>query len=202
MKPHFNEFDGVALPGITKVQYGTLATRCIMVRGPSCPDGRVNDNRGRSIRAMKLVTGTAPVALLFFVWGCMNPPPPTPVQHPPASVSASFGRTWDAVVAIFADRNITIYTDRRAGMVSSALMGVPGEDSSWTSCGTAGVNERVMRPEGVKYTVTVKGDSTASTVHATALFGSTSGMLVAQCPSRGTWEAQFEAEAKSRAEQH
>ena len=151
---------------------------------------------------MKLITGTAPVALLLVLSSCMNPPPPTPRQHPPTSVSASYGRTWDAVVAIFAERNITIYVDRKAGMVSSALMGVLQSDSSWTSCGTAGVNERVMRPEGVKYTITVKGDSAASTVHATALFGSTSGMLVAQCPSRGTWEAQFEGEAKSRAEQH
>jgi len=79
---------------------------------------------------------------------------------------------------------------------------VADNDSSWTSCGTAGVNQRVMRPEIVRYKFMVKGDSTKSTMKAEALFGSDAGLLVGQCPSKGTWEAAFEAEVKSRAEQH
>jgi hypothetical protein len=131
----------------------------------------------------------------------MNPPTPAPVRKPMA-VNASFGRTWDAVVAAFKARNRTISTDRRSGSVLSGPWAVLESDSSWSDCGTAGANARVMRPDNVHYTVVVKGDSTASTVLATAVFGAAAGLLVTQCTSKGTWEAEFEADVKSRAERH
>jgi hypothetical protein len=150
---------------------------------------------------MRLITTGAPVAVLCLLASCMSPPKYVP-PRPEAPISASFGRTWDAAVAAFAARKIAVNSDRRGGVMMSIGLSVADNDSSWTSCGTAGVNQRVMRPEIVRYKFMVKGDSTKSTMKAEALFGSDAGLLVAQCPSKGTWEAAFEAEVKSRAEQH
>lgn len=149
---------------------------------------------------MRLTTIT-PFVVLLLVSSCMHPPKPA-APRPVMPVTASFGRTWDAVVAIFNEREIPFTTDRRSGSIASGPRGVPANDSSWVDCGTAGANARVMQPETVVYKVVVQGDSTASTVHATALFGSTAGLMISQCSSRGTWETQFEGEVRSRAEQH
>ncbi len=149
---------------------------------------------------MKMITPIASLAVLVLVAGCMHPPKYVP-PRPEVPVAASFGRTWDAALAALAARKITVNVDRNGGMIMSIGLSVAENDSSWTSCGTAGVNARVMRPEIVRYKVMVKGDSTKSTLKAEAMFGSDAGLLVAQCPSKGTWEAEFEAEVKSKAEQ-
>ena len=150
---------------------------------------------------MKPIVTIAPVAVLLFVASCMHPPKYVP-PRPEAPVAASFGRTWDAAVAAFAARKIAITSDRRGGVMMSIGLSVADNDTTWTECGEAGVNRRVMKPEIVRYKFTLKGDSTKSTMKAEALFGSDAGLLVAQCPSKGIWEAEFEAEVKNKAEQH
>lgn len=150
---------------------------------------------------MRLTTTAVPAALLLVLGGCMSPPKYVP-PRPETPVAASFGRTWDAAVAAFAARNIAITSDRRGGVMMSIGLSVADNDTTWTECGTAGVNQRVMRPEIVRYKVTMSGDSTKSKLKAEALFGSDAGLLVAQCPSKGIWEAAFEADVKGRVAQH
>ena len=148
---------------------------------------------------MKSIVTIAPVAVLLVVASCMSPPKYEP-PRPEAPIAAPFDRTWDAAIAAFAERKINVNADRSGGMIMSIGLSVAETDTTWTSCGTAGVNARVMRPEIVRYTVLVKGDKEKSTIKATALFGSDAGLLVAQCPSKGIWEAEFEADVKQRAE--
>lgn len=148
---------------------------------------------------MKPIVTLAPVAVLLFVASCMTPPKYEP-PRPEAPVAASFDRTWDAALAAFADRKISVNSDRSGGMIMSIGLSVAENDTNWTSCGEAGAQHRVMRPEIVRYTALIKGDKEKSTLKASAVFGSDAGLLVAQCPSKGTWEAEFEADVKQRAE--
>jgi hypothetical protein len=152
------------------------------------------------MHARKPIVTIALVTVLVILSSCMHPPKYVP-PRPEADVAASFGRTWDAALAAFAERKINVTTDRNGGMIMSIGLSVADNDTNWTSCGEAGVNARVMKPEIVRYTVMVKGDSTKSTMKATAIFGSDAGLLVAQCPSKGSWESEFEADVRRRVAQ-
>jgi hypothetical protein len=127
--------------------------------------------------------------------GCATMPP-AQVERPVTSVSASFGRTWDAVIDAFAAKNIPIKTmERASGFISADAASVfPVDAAGWADCGKAlGVRFFANR---ASYNVTVRGDSTRSTVRVTATWSANS----TQCTSTGVWESERESDVRSRAE--
>jgi hypothetical protein len=127
-----------------------------------------------------------------------------PVTMPPRTaqpVQASVARTWEAVIDVFADRNIPIKTmDRASGFIATeGSVGSAMADSS-ADCGSyVGVH---FRADHADYNVVVRGDSSVSTVKVTATWvrhdeGSHSA---SECPTRGYFESMVEANIKTRAE--
>ena len=70
------------------------------------------------MRATNLIVATACVAATS---SCLQPRlPPIAAPRTPVPVNASYSRTWDAVVAVFAERNITVVQDSAARTASPA----------------------------------------------------------------------------------
>ena len=120
-------------------------------------------------------------------------------------VNASFGKTWDSVIDVFADRNISIATiDRASGLiVAQKSAAVPAREApTYADCGTyAGTTARIANE--VTWNVVVRGDSTRSTVRASGRFvvlAPNRASVVAECSSRGVWETEFEGLIKKAAE--
>jgi hypothetical protein len=134
-------------------------------------------------------------------------PPAPPVPHEAMQVNAPAAKTWDAVIDVFAAKNIPIKTlDHSSGFIAAEEMRVPrpegrGAESPYADCGT--MNKIPQVPTHANYNIRVKGDSTRSTVQVTVLWkdvydvktGSTT-----QCSTKGTWETDAETEIKKRAE--
>jgi hypothetical protein len=115
-------------------------------------------------------------------------------------VAASVGRTWDAVIDLFADRNIPIATmERVSGFIATQTLSVGREGTEWADCGS--FKSTPIVPDHVVYNVRVLGDSSQSTVRVTTRWtqGSKSE-LPSDCPSKGVWETDFEKAVKARAE--
>lgn len=142
---------------------------------------------------------------LIAVLGCASTPPAPPVPRTAVDVNASFGKTWDAVIDVFAARNISIKTlDRASGLIVAERQAVaPDEARSLADCGTAfGVQ---VRAEAAFWNVLVRGDSTHATVRATVRFteggeGSRITSRETECSSRGGWESALEGRVKAAAE--
>jgi len=147
------------------------------------------------------------LALTIALAGCgpKSRPPMANLDRPPRPVQASFGRTWDAVVDYFASRGVPVRAaDRAAGVITGdAGQLPPGRDLKLlANCsdpdeGSFVGAARVVLPTSAVYTVTVRGDSTASTVKATARF-THEGTV--ECTSFGVWESDFETAIKAAAE--
>jgi hypothetical protein len=149
---------------------------------------------------MKPIPALAALAVLV-AWSCMQPhrPDVTPARTG-VTVNASFGRTWDAALAAFAARNVQVNPDRMSGTIASNATEVTVADTGGRDCGTSSEGN-TLRPNAVRYRILVKGDSTASTLLANAIYGRLNVTALQECGSRGVWEAAFEAEVKQRAEQ-
>jgi hypothetical protein len=134
-------------------------------------------------------------------------PPAPPVPHEAMGVSASAAKTWDAVIDVFAAKNIPIKTlDHSSGFIAAEEMSVPapegrGTESPYADCGSVAKMPQV--PTHANYNIRVKGDSIRSTVQVTVLWkhviNPTSGSTI-QCSTKGTWETDAETEIKRRAE--
>jgi hypothetical protein len=115
-------------------------------------------------------------------------------------VRASAGQTWDAVVDLFAARDIPIRTSERAfGFVATEDLPVGAEGRTWADCGI--LNSVHVGPEHAIYNVLVRGDSASSSVKATvrwSYMAAKSGMI--ECSTSHAWEEAFEAEVKAHAE--
>ena len=142
-----------------------------------------------------------PLAFVLLCAACNSyraplPPAPRDATH----VRASTEETWDAVVDLFAARDIPIRTSERLfGFVTTADLPVGAEGRTWADCGT--LNSVRVGPEHAIYNVLVRGDSASSSVKATVRWTSTgakSGMT--ECSTSHEWEAAFEAEVKAHAE--
>ncbi len=124
------------------------------------------------------------------------PPEPRDATH----VRASAGQTWDAVVDLFAARDIPIRTSERPfGFVATEDLPVGTEGRTWADCGT--LNSVHVGPEHAIYNVLVRGDSASSSVKATVRWTSMpthSGII--ECSTSHAWEEAFEAEVKLHAE--
>jgi hypothetical protein len=137
--------------------------------------------------------------------------PPTAAPRPATEIRASFGKTWDATIDVFGDRDLNIRTiDRSSGLI------VPGDflftsvkpDSAlrYANCGKFLGNPIV--PTIVHFNVVVRGDSSASTVLVRAFYDHSkpmnqSGDLARQagnCTSTGLFESDLEGKIATRAE--
>ena len=139
------------------------------------------------------------------VAGCGTPPRTTPIKREGTAIHASFDRTWDAAVQVFANWSIPVPNqDRKAGMMASVGVLVTGADSTWADCGRTqgGDQGRPQLPNVGRYVGTVMGDSVSSTFQVKPTWVSGSGAIVKECISRGIWEAKFESDVKAMAEQH
>lgn len=148
---------------------------------------------------------------MMFVTACTPPQPPAapaPVSATP--VSASFGKAWDAVIDVFAQRNIPIKTiERASGFIATDPLAVAiqrdGKPHAWADCGKA-IFGGYFPPTNATYNVRVKGDSTRSTVQISVLwrYAPPEGTIMAgpgnDCSTKGVWEAEATAAIKRTAE--
>ncbi len=151
------------------------------------------------MQAVRLITAAAG-AVLAVGWSCMPVVLPESAPRNPVPVNASLARTWDAVRAIFAERQIAISEDSSAGTVAfTQSIQLSQEDTGGEDCPNMTPGQ-IVRPQFVTYRVVVKGDGHASNVVAYAVYTRMPGDA-RECASRGTWETAFESEVKRRAEQ-
>jgi hypothetical protein len=145
---------------------------------------------------MKLVRAAACV----LVAGCTTyKPPPPPTPRDASLVAASMGQTWDAVIDLFATRNIPIRTiERASGLIVTDALRVGQEGNTYASCGTK--NGKVLAPDRATYNVLVRGDSSMATVRTTVLWTRTAEPIVPECTSTFIWERALETDVKARAE--
>ncbi len=141
-------------------------------------------------------------AFLVLLPACYRYEPPLPVEPRDAtSVDASMGATWDAVIDLFATRNIPIRTiERVSGIIAADLLTVDSANGlKWADCGSRG--HRQIAPNTAIPNVLVRGDSTSSTVRTSVRWSRRSlkeGDL--ECSSKYVWERALEDDVKERSE--
>jgi hypothetical protein len=147
--------------------------------------------------------------LFAMIISACNAVPSPPAPRSGTSVQASFGKTWDATIDQFAERNIQIKTlDRASGLIVAEPQHVAEGQTDLADCGKFfGV---ALNPTDATWNVLVRGDSTRASVKATVRFvhvGEAGSVLatrtksdVLECSSKGTWETSLETTIKERAE--
>jgi hypothetical protein len=109
------------------------------------------------------------------------------------------GATWDAVIDMFAARNIPIRTiERVSGIIATDQLSVGDEGQSWAVCGDG--NGTTLSPNFAIYNVLVRGDSAKSRVMATVRWTLGSASSDVECASTRVWERELESAVKARAE--
>ena len=109
------------------------------------------------------------------------------------------GQTWDAVIDVFATRNIPIRTiERASGLIVTDALSVGQEGTTYASCGTLG--GKILAPDRATYNVLVRGDSTEATVRTTVLWTRSEEPSLTECASTYIWERALETDVKARAE--
>lgn len=144
---------------------------------------------------------TRPALAIAVLCACSSYRPPLPPDPRDATqVVAPAGETWDAVVDLFAARNIPIRTiERASGLVAAEELSLGGEGGEWADCGR--LNGSPLYPNRAIYNVLVRGDSVGSSVKATVRWVYlNSDRRAVECSTTHAWEEAFEAEVRSRAE--
>jgi hypothetical protein len=127
------------------------------------------------------------------------PAPPTPREA--TEVAASMGNTWDAVIDMFAARNIPIRTiERASGIIATDQLSVGDEGWRWADCGQH--NGTTLSPDAAIYNVLVRGDSTSAVVKATVRWTRTNASAVIECSTSHVWERELETAVKAQAQAH
>lgn len=148
-----------------------------------------------------------PLALVLGV-ACVPQAPAAPTPHNAVEVSASFGKTWDALIDQFADRNIPIKTiERASGLIATDPLRVGESLLDAADCGKDWTGTKVY-PTNVVYNALVRGDSSHSTIRITARWSrigasremGTHGDVNEECSSRAAWETEIENAVKTVAE--
>jgi hypothetical protein len=126
-------------------------------------------------------------------------------------VHASFGKTWDAVIDVYAFQNIPIRTlERASGFVAAEVATVErvpqGKKHPWADCGRMArgikgglTNPYWIQPSTAFYNVRVKGDSLRSVVQVTVNWRSPQA-APDNCSTKGVWESATEDNIRLRAE--
>lgn len=155
----------------------------------------------------------APICLLVGVACAPYVPPKAPTPRTATPVAASFDRTWNAVIDVFASRVITIETmERASGFIVASTAGIPGyskADSatalSYADCGKPAGSafsapHGPYLPSSAKYNVLVRAAGEGAIVQVTAKFIRADRSSSAECSSHGAFEQAFESAVKTRAE--
>lgn len=139
-------------------------------------------------------------AVLSSACSAYKPPaPPTPREA--TEVAASMGNTWDAVIDMFAARNIPIRTiERASGIIATDQLSVGDEGFRWADCGQH--NGTTLSPDAAIYNVLVRGDSTSAVVKATVRWTRANASAVSECSTSHVWERELETAVKAQAEAH
>lgn len=144
------------------------------------------------------------LALVLAIAACTPVPPAPPAPHSAMDVAAPASKTWDAVIDVFASKNIPIKTmDRSSGFIATEEMQVPftpRQESPYADCGKKmGI---AQPPTHANYNIRVKGDSSRSTVQVSVFWKDVNPAAHSsdQCSSKGVWETEAETEIKARAE--
>jgi hypothetical protein len=153
---------------------------------------------------MKARNATPLLATMYLVLSGCHPVPPAQVAPRTGTpVAASQAKTWDAVIELFAERNLPIKNmDRASGFIATDPLGVPLEEQPGVDCGK-GIDRLRNLPRTASYSVFVRGDSTSSTVKAAVRWTSRSDdgeKLLVECTTTGQREAVFENQVRARAE--
>ena len=137
-------------------------------------------------------------AVLSSACSAYKPPgPPTPREA--TEVAASMGSTWDAVIDMFAARNIPIRTiERASGIIATEQLSVSDEGQDWADCGQH--NGTRLPPDAATYNVLVRGDSTSAVVKATVRWTRVNGSSVIECSTSHRWERELETAVQARAQ--
>ena len=125
-------------------------------------------------------------AVLVLLPACYQYQPPLPAEPRDAtSVSASMGQTWDAVIDLFAARNIPIRAiERASGIIATDGLSVDSADGvKWADCGRVG--PRLIPANNAIYNVLVRGDSANSSLTGPAAAGAGTISAVAAVVSWG-----------------
>ena len=126
-------------------------------------------------------------------------PPAAPTPREATEVAASMGHTWDAVIDMFAARNIPIRTiERASGIIATDELSVGDEGETWAVCGQG--DGTTLSPNFAIYNVLVRGDSTGSRVMATVRWTLGSASSDIECATTRVWERELESAVKHRAE--
>jgi hypothetical protein len=142
------------------------------------------------------------LTLVLAVVACRATGPELPAPRFGVQVDAPFTKTWDAVMDVFATKNIPIKTmDRSSGFIATEEMrsGLVSarEPISYADCGRSAMG-MYLAPSHANYNIRVKGDSSRSTVLVSVFWKEIAGGYA--CTSRGTWEGETEHEIRTRAE--
>jgi hypothetical protein len=141
------------------------------------------------------------LALVPLLTACTATPPAPPAPRSATNVSASFGKTWDAVLRALAERNIPLKTvDRSSGLVVAEEQTMRTRIDSIADCGKEAMG--IARyPTTAGWSVLVQGDSVRSMVKATVRFATSPGITSAvDCSSTGKWETELEHQVRAAAE--
>jgi len=118
-------------------------------------------------------------------------------------VAASFAKTWDAVIDVFAERNIPLRTlDRSSGFAATDELGADG--SARLGRLRIGCNSWRRGPRHAIWNVRLKGDSAAALILVTARWWifrgkGTNGTRI-DCVTTGAWERDAESAIRDRAQ--
>ena len=127
-------------------------------------------------------------------------PPAPPAPRTGTDVLASRDKAWDAVIEVFAEKNIQVRTMEKASGFIAAEPGAVGQ-KGLADCGKAiGVP---LIPDRATYNVLVRGDEKQSSVKVTVRFtqgGRAQFDQLVECSSLGVWESSFEERVKAIAE--
>ena len=155
---------------------------------------------------MSTVSNALAIAALLTVAACVKvtPPKPAPVR-PTVQVAAPFAATWDAVIDLFASRNIPIQTlDRSSGLIVAQMSVVPHRGApAWADCGTRPAldqgTERIA-PTHAEMNILVRSADPGSTVRATVRWTHLTTGSAIPCETTNVWGSALEEGIRTAAE--
>lgn len=148
------------------------------------------------------------VLVTVAVTACVAAPIAPPVARSGTTVNASFGKTWNGIIDVFATKNIPIKTiDRSSGIIVTEQLAANGL-TDMADCGSMAGGGSRLSPTHASYNVLVRGDSSSSVVKVTPRFVRigvsrsfmSTDQVSEECSSTGTFETELERQVKQIAE--